>query len=971
MPTPVPSGSEFRVNSYTPDRQQVPVTTALPGGGFVVVWESRFQDGSEYGVYGQRYDAAGAPVGGEFRVNSTTAGTQYHPSIDTLQDGGFVVTWISAVDGTGTFSVLGQRYDASGAPRGGEFQVAAGEGASFRPTVVGLPDGGFVVGWEEGRDLHAQRFSSAGTPLGEFTLNAQTVGLQDTVDLAPLPGGGFVATWMTYSETGPGREVFGRVFDAAGAPLTGDFRVNTTAFAGAPSVTAIGDNGFVVTWSGETGVMAQRFNTAGSPLGAEFRLSSSATGVSPSATSLPDGGFLVTWVTNGQDGSEFGVFGRQFAADGSPVGDEFRVNATTQGAQLEPSVDTLAGGDAIVAWTSYSPDASGSIHAQRFDVTAAPGGDGGGGPVASRFAISAPAPQAEGNGGTTPFVFTVTRNADATGAAAVDWFVPVWVQPGPNPSDFSGGTSGTVYFAEGESSKTIQLNVLGDTAREPDETLTVQLSNPRGGAISIDRASTTIVNDDGDTPPVAMLTWGTSTAGVTLQEGDSGSTTFTYVVNRSGDTSGTTTVDWRVSPASASNDDFAGPLTGTLVFAPGELSKEINVLVAGDTTPENDESFQVNLTNAPGATFPGENRPGRIVNDDGIAAGPTFAISGPAPQPEGTGSNTVFEFTVTRSGDTSTFGIVDYFTVGDTDAADFTGKTTGSVYFAAGETTKTVRLEAIGDATREGDESFFVGLSNPRGGTITTGRANTAILNDDADTPPGATLSWGTDPAGLSRNEGDSGATAFTYTVNRSGDLSGTTSANWSVVFNQTAADDFSGATSGTIVFAPGEQSKSFTVNVAGDIAPESDETFFVQLGDSPGATLPPRISGKIVNDDTGAPGAATLSISGPGARAEGTGANTIFDFVVTRSGDTSGLTMADYYLIGDTNAADFTGPTTGTVYFQPGATSVVIHIEAVGDATPEPDEGFTVGLSNVRGGVIGVGQAPGRILDDDGWLGG
>ncbi|HEY8573291.1 Calx-beta domain-containing protein [Phenylobacterium sp.] len=602
------------------------------------------------------------------------------------------------------------------------------------------------------------------------------------------------------------------------------------------------------------------------------------------------------------------------------------------------------------------------------------------------ISITAPEPATEGDSGFKTFTFTVTRSGDASAAAAVDYY-KAWDNGGPgftNTTDF--GTpnrmpGGTVYFAAGETTKTITIQVAGDTTVEPDESFTIALSNPRGGDTisgTAGRATTTILNDDGaETPPVSNITWGTSSAGVTRQEGDAGVTTFSYVVNRAGDTSGTTTVDWLVRPSSANADDFAGPLSGTITFGPGENSKTIDVQVRGDTTPENDEAFQVELRNAPGATLPFDSRPGRINNDDGIATTPTFAISGPAPAAEGTGGTTPFQFTVTRSGDASQLGMVDWYTVGQTDSAEFSGPTGGTVYFAAGETSKTITLNVVGDSAREGDESFFVGISNPRGGTITTQQATTAILNDDSDTPPMATLTWGTPPGGITQNEGDSGTTAYTYTVNRSGETSGTTTVEWRVLPTATqpggaasSADDFTGAMTGSLSFAPGETSKQFTVNVAGDTAPEGDEGFYVELFNSPGATIQnPRNPGKIVNDDTGATPPASVSISGPGALAEGDGSNTFFDFTVTRSGDASNFVMVDYWLVGETNAADFTGRTTGTVYFAAGETSKVVRIEVVGDSIAEPDEDFMVGLSNARGATIGVGSAPATILDDDGWV--
>ncbi|MBS0423307.1 MAG: putative Ig domain-containing protein [Proteobacteria bacterium] len=83
---------------------------------FVVSWESSAQDGSFSGIYAQRYDASGTAVGGEFRVNTTTASDQLSSSITALSDGGFVVSWESSAQ-DGSFSgIYAQRYDANGDP---------------------------------------------------------------------------------------------------------------------------------------------------------------------------------------------------------------------------------------------------------------------------------------------------------------------------------------------------------------------------------------------------------------------------------------------------------------------------------------------------------------------------------------------------------------------------------------------------------------------------------------------------------------------------------------------------------------------------------------------------------------------------------------------------------------------------------------------------------------------------------------
>jgi Ca2+-binding RTX toxin-like protein len=111
-------GGEVQVNMFTTSDQFQPTVTALADGGFVVAWSSFGQDGPGFGIYARRYDAQGQAMGGEFPVNTHTANSQFEPTVTALADGGFVVAWSSlGQDGPGS-GVYAQRYDASGAPVG-------------------------------------------------------------------------------------------------------------------------------------------------------------------------------------------------------------------------------------------------------------------------------------------------------------------------------------------------------------------------------------------------------------------------------------------------------------------------------------------------------------------------------------------------------------------------------------------------------------------------------------------------------------------------------------------------------------------------------------------------------------------------------------------------------------------------------------------------------------------------------------
>ncbi|GCL56279.1 hyalin repeat protein [Microcystis aeruginosa NIES-3806] len=229
-------------------------------------------------------------------------------------------------------------------------------------------------------------------------------------------------------------------------------------------------------------------------------------------------------------------------------------------------------------------------------------------------------------------------------------------------------------------------------------------------------------------------------------------------------------------------------------------------------------------------------------------------------------------------------------------------------------------------------------------------------------------------PSTLSQNEGNTGTKAFTFTVNRSGNTTGTSSANWTVTgtgTNQANATDFVGGIlpSGTVSFAANETSQIITVNVSGDTTVETNEGFTVTLSNPTNATITTAAAtGTIQNDDDDPALAITPSTL---SQTEGNTGTKAFTFTVTRSGDTSGSSSANWTVSGtgtnQANATDFGGILpSGTVTFNPGVTSQTITVNVSGDTTVEPDEGFTVTLDTPTNASITTAAATGTILNDD-----
>jgi hypothetical protein len=370
-----PIGPEFRVNTYTTDRQVAPVVAGDASGNFVVIWMSDGQDGNEFGVFGQRYDSGGVPLGAEFRVNTETTNVQMWPSVAMGASGDFLVTWDNGGD------VFGQRYAATGVPQGPEFRInTSTTGQQYFSSVADDSTGNFIVVWtsENPRTVQnafGQRFAASGAPLGpQFRVNTLAAnGVSASV--AAGGSGGFVVVWhRSYAFPLFDSDIYGRRFDAAGSPVGPEFRVNsdTAGSHRSPRVAADSAGNFVVAWHEQNTILARRYDAAGAPAGPEFRVNSYAIfpALPPALGVGAAGEFIVVWDDHsGQDGSGDGVFAQRYTSAGVPFGGEFRVNTYTTDWQGHPGVAVHPDGRFVVAWDSYTQDGSSwGIFGQRFSA---------------------------------------------------------------------------------------------------------------------------------------------------------------------------------------------------------------------------------------------------------------------------------------------------------------------------------------------------------------------------------------------------------------------------------------------------------------------------------------------------------------------------------------------------------------------------------------------------------------------------
>lgn len=214
--------------------------------------------------------------------------------------------------------------------------------------------------------------------------------------------------------------------------------------------------------------------------------------------------------------------------------------------------------------------------------------------------------------------------------------------------------------------------------------------------------------------------------------------------------------------------------------------------------------------------------------------------------------------------------------------------------------------------------------------------------------------------------EGNAGSTSLTFTVTLSAASADTVAVDYATADGTaTVGDGDYDAATGTLTFTPGTTTRTIDVPIHGDVTNEFDETFTVTLSNPSHATLAQASAiGTIKNDDPALPSASVADVG----YFEGNQSSTSLIFTVTLSG-TSAQTVTVDYATADGTATladnDYV-QASGTLTFPPGQASKTVLVPMVGDITVEPDEAFTLTLSNASNATIGRATATGTIRNDD-----
>lgn len=520
--------------------------------------------------------------------------------------------------------------------------------------------------------------------------------------------------------------------------------------------------------------------------------------------------------------------------------------------------------------------------------------------------------------------------------------------------------TGTVTFQPGEIEKQVGVPLIDDDVIEPDQDFTFYITSVNEHA-SLDMINNphvgtgTIVNDDVVAPTISIEPW-------MLSERVEAQQHATVQVRLSHAYTKDIEITWFNAPytATADEDYFSNSTTSTIKAGTTLLYHTVGGIIKGDDLEELDEQFLVNLTSASYGTILVSQGTLTILDND---PPPTINLTeGPESEVSEDGGST--SFVVAFSNPTINTITVDYATSSETadDGVDY-GSTSGTLTFEPGESTKTVTVPINDDEVYEGDEYFRMTISNPQ---VTVDLTSTSpslgvtsltrtIVEDDplpVITSESVVVDESVDPeiiVVLDR------LSAHDVTVDY-------TTVDETCICVGTYADY--AEQSGTLTFAPGETSKTITIDVFDDTYHEIDEVFWVEFSNPVGGVLGTEAVTVTVQDNDDLPQVVIDDVEFLESDADEVDAI----FTVTLTGESQPTVYVDFATAGGTaiSGVDFQS-TTGTLSWGAHDTSArTIAVPVFDDLLREYDETASISLSNPVDLVIADGTGSLTIIDED-----
>ena len=512
-------------------------------------------------------------------------------------------------------------------------------------------------------------------------------------------------------------------------------------------------------------------------------------------------------------------------------------------------------------------------------------------------------------------------------------------------SDFVDVGTTALVFAPGETLKTVPIGIREDSSVEYTEFFRLTLSSPANATLGAAGAVATIIDND--------ATAGTPVIRISDPVVDEAAREATFVLSLDRPGAARVSVDYATAAGSAGGSDFAAT-SGTAQFAPGETAVTVRVPVIDDALAENDEQFELVLSNVLNATLPDTRGTATIGrNDQAVVASPMISAADLT-----VGEGAVFaQFVVRLSAPSAQTVSVGYYTSGGTAlTSDFVDVGTTALVFAPGETLKTVPIGIREDSSVEYTEFFRLTLSSPANATLGAAGALATIIDNDATA--------GTPVIRISDPVVDEAVREATFVLSLDRPGAARVSVDYATAAGSAGGSDFT-ATSGTAQFAPGETAVTVRAPVIDDALAENDEQFELMLSNVLNATLPDtRGTATIGRNDQAVVASPMIS-----AVDLTVGEGAVFaQFVVRLSAPSAQTVSVGYYTTGGTALTnDFVDVGTTALVFAPGETLKTVPIGIREDSSVEVDESFNLRLVSANNATIETAQVVATIVDNDG----
>jgi len=321
-----PLSDEFQINTTTSGNQKEPSVAMDAGGNFVVVWHGPgIVEEDKEDIFARRFDPNGQTLGSEFRVNTYTNEKQLYPVVAMDNDGGFIIVWESMnIPEQGKKAICGRLYDSNGLNIGPEFVVNEEASDSRYPDVAIETEGNFAVVWmrdKSSNSIMTRLYNADGIAKTEpFEVSTIKFSSVTRPSIAMDKAGHFVVAWDGDPKLASLDDIHARIFEPNGTAIGEQFTVNTTIEGPQqnPRVAMNNRGRFIIVWDSkidpdinERDIFAQRYDSSGRPLGDEFQVNTYMADDQkrPTVAMGQNRNFVMAWQSYGQDDSDYGVFG--------------------------------------------------------------------------------------------------------------------------------------------------------------------------------------------------------------------------------------------------------------------------------------------------------------------------------------------------------------------------------------------------------------------------------------------------------------------------------------------------------------------------------------------------------------------------------------------------------------------------------------------------------------------------------------